>query len=43
MACSCHDAVLLSHDELLRLATCSSKALLWAATDNYDSAKGSMA
>jgi hypothetical protein len=38
LACSRHDALPASHYLLLQLAGCSSKALLWAATDGYDNA-----
>lgn len=36
MACARHDALPACHNELLRLAGCSSKALLWAATEDPD-------
>jgi hypothetical protein len=36
LACSRHDALPASHYLLLQLAGCSSKALLWAATDGYE-------
>ena len=39
LACSRHDALPASHYLLLQLAGCSSKALLWAATDDYENAE----
>jgi hypothetical protein len=38
LACSRHDALPACHYLLLQLAGSSSKALLWAATDGYESA-----
>jgi hypothetical protein len=39
LACSAHDALPLSHRELLHLVGCSSKALLWASSDSYSYAR----
>jgi hypothetical protein len=43
LACSHHDALPTSHYLLLQLAGCSSKALLWAATEDYTGAQANLA
>ena len=43
LACSRHDVLPTSHYLLLQLADCSSKALLWTATSDYDTAEEDLA
>jgi hypothetical protein len=42
LACSRHDALPAAHYMLLQLACCSSQALLWAATEDYNSAEAEL-